>query len=81
MIVLLVSPCVGSYTAGRFLFQNKCLIPPWRQIIVPLGGVFLIVGNLICFSFVVIFIVGILYQKLLHFVNFVFNEVIHILAG
>jgi hypothetical protein len=77
VIVLFVAPCVGSYTAGLFLFRNKHLIPPWRQIVIPLGGVLLIVGNLICFSFVVVF----LCQNLSRFVNFVFNEIIRILAG
>ena len=75
LIGVLVMPAVGLYACVLFVVRNWHLIPPFRQVAVPLLGMLLLVGNLICFGFSVFFLVLIcvgLFGNALKFFNDMF---------
>jgi hypothetical protein len=77
IVVMCVAPCVGVYVGGLFLLRNKHFIPPLKSMFITIGGVALVVGNLVCFGFTVFFLVAMLCAALPR----LWNYFISVIAG
>ena len=74
-VVLVALPCLGLYAAALFVLQNKSLFPPWRQIVVTLLMLFLVLSNMWCLGFMVVFFGRFLLGGISSFFNEMFIKI------
>ena len=74
-VALFAIPSFGLRFAKLFVLRNKFLLPPWRQFVVPILTLSLVLGNGLCLGYMVLFLGYAIFRNIDRLANEVFIKI------